>query len=578
MPVNPISQKKVSASDTPAVIGKYRIINKIAQGGMGAVFKAIHPTLRREVIIKKLTLKSRNGSIKERFKREAQILMDLSNPYIVRMFDYFTEGSSDYIVLEFVDGMALDKLLEKQFALSPQLALLIFRDACYGLRHAHSKNIVHRDIKPGNILISRRAEVKLSDFGIASGEKEDDAAEKNLASSDSNMTVVDSAKAITMTGARLGTPAYMSPEQLADSSSVDARADIYSMGIMLYEMVTGQKPFKGDMSKETIEKINSGNYIRPETLSPTLPRFVSSLIKKMIRADREKRFQSIDPVIKKISRYLKKYDQHAIRVNLAQAVISQKKVVLPSAYQTKHHKAVRNSLIVATVLLVMGLFAAGWFSDFFMNTVLRHWYTPVTLTMEMPANAIADADIPARSFFFVNDNDKIPSVDEVYSLPWKSNNSRTFFPPKQKKLKDGEPSDKDAKTITVSTKPVYLKAGDYRLKIAEGPYVWWKSISVGKEPSTIELDFLKNARRYLKIRTQAFDAETGEDITKQCRFWVETNSGKKDLSKIKEDSLLTGAVHRFHITANGYKEEYFSLRIEWYQDELFLNGSLKKSE
>ncbi|MBQ1794607.1 MAG: serine/threonine protein kinase [Treponema sp.] len=161
---------KRSSTPTPDVIGKYRIINQIAQGGMGAVFKAVHPSLRRDVIIKKLTLRTGNSSIRERFKREAQILMDLSSPYIVRMFDFFTEARNDYIVLEFVDGMSLDKLLEKQQSLSPQLALLIFLDACYGLKHAHSKGIVHRDIKPGNILISRRAEVKLSDFGIASGE------------------------------------------------------------------------------------------------------------------------------------------------------------------------------------------------------------------------------------------------------------------------------------------------------------------------------------------------------------------------------------------------------------------------
>lgn len=578
MPIQ--SMPKRSSTPTPDVIGKYRIINQIAQGGMGAVFKAVHPSLRRDVIIKKLTLRTGNSSIRERFKREAQILMDLSSPYIVRMFDFFTEARNDYIVLEFVDGMSLDKLLEKQQSLSPQLALLIFLDACYGLKHAHSKGIVHRDIKPGNILISRRAEVKLSDFGIASGEKENDSAAKQK-TADSNATVVAPVReGITMTGAKLGTPAYMSPEQLDDSSSVDQRADIYSMGIMLYEMVTGTKPYKGDMSSDTLQAIRKGDYEPPERFAPKLPRFVSSLIKKMMRADKQKRFQSIDPVIKKIKRYLKKYDQHAIRVNLAQAVIATKEIRLPQAYQTRHHKAVRNSLIVVAVLAFMGLIAAGWFSKFFLNTVLRHWYTPVSLAMEMPENNLPDTDLPARAFFYVNDNKEIPLVDEAYKLPAMSNNIRDFYTPKVAKgAADGnEESAKkpNRKNVKVVTKPVYLKPGDYRVKIVEGPYIWWNSITVGKEAQTLEFNFLKNARRYLKVRTNAIDAQTGADITDQCKFMVETPKGLKDLATLPAESLLTGTVHRFHITAPGYHEEYFGLRIEWYEDELFLNGSLKK--
>ena len=149
-------------------IGKYKNCTKIATGGMGAVYLATHPELKRKVVIKKLILKSGGAAIRERFKREARILSELSSPYVVRMFDYFTEGRANYIVLEFVDGMSLDKLIEKQVSLPPELALLIFLDACLGLKNAHSKDIVHRDIKPGNILISKRAEVKLADFGIAS--------------------------------------------------------------------------------------------------------------------------------------------------------------------------------------------------------------------------------------------------------------------------------------------------------------------------------------------------------------------------------------------------------------------------
>src|SRR5574344_1646774 len=209
----------------PPEIGKYKILGVIAHGGMGVVYKAVHPSLKRYVVIKKMTAR-RNSSNVERFKREAQILLDLQSPYIVHLFDYFQEGGYRYMVEELVDGLALDKLLRKQTILSPQIALLILQDCCFALKYAHSKDIVHRDIKPGNILISKRAEIKLADFGIATDtEKGDDS--------------------LTQSGVALGTPAYMPPEQFEDSAAVDSRADIYALGIMLYEMITGTKPYPG---------------------------------------------------------------------------------------------------------------------------------------------------------------------------------------------------------------------------------------------------------------------------------------------------------------------------------------------
>ncbi|MBR1912166.1 MAG: serine/threonine protein kinase, partial [Treponema sp.] len=232
------------------MIGKYKIKTKIAQGGMGSVYLAEHPSLKRDVIIKKLIIKRSGTHVRDRFKREAQILTDLTSLHIVRMFDYFTEGNSDYIVLEYVDGMSLDKLLEKQFVLPTPLAMMIFLEACKGLQDAHENGIIHRDIKPANILISKRHEIKLADFGIAGAEKEKDFDVKATPVSDVTVIASEASSGITQVGSVLGTPAYMSPEQLADSSSVDKRTDIYSMGVMLYQMVTGDKPFSGDMSKE----------------------------------------------------------------------------------------------------------------------------------------------------------------------------------------------------------------------------------------------------------------------------------------------------------------------------------------
>ena len=214
----------------PESIGKYKITAEIARGGMGAVYKAVHPTLKRNVILKKLILKG-SATVTERFKREARIMMDFKNDYIVNVYDHFKQGSFYNIVLEYVDGIALNRLIRQERYLPNDITLLIFRDCCRALKYAHSKNVIHRDIKPGNILLSKAGEVKLVDFGIA--------------------VSMDEEAGLTRDGVTLGTPSYMAPEQFESTKSVDKRADIYSMGVMLYEMVTGKKPFPGNFSPET---------------------------------------------------------------------------------------------------------------------------------------------------------------------------------------------------------------------------------------------------------------------------------------------------------------------------------------
>lgn len=541
---------------TPETIGKYRIVRELAKGGMGTVYVAEHPSLKKEVILKKLTLRSSNSTIRERFKREAQILIDLSSPYIVRMFDYFTEGRSDYIVLEFVDGMALDNLIKKQGALSPQLALFIFLEACYGLKVAHNKGIVHRDIKPANILISQQGHVKLADFGIASGEKEE-ASPQPSSAQNANVTVVANDN-ITRVGSTLGTPAYMSPEQLKDSSSVDQRADIYSMGVMLYEMVTGTKPYPGDMTRTTIENISRGKYTPPKKINKDLPPIVCRLIKKMMRPNPSQRYETIDPVIRQIKAYLKKYDNHKIRVDLARAIYYKKPIELP-AYETKHHRAQKIGCIAAAALVLLAGGIAAWNLGLFHATILRRWFTPVTLTMEIPAAAKINSDLPARAFFFENDNDSIPDV---------KNGKRQFIA--QKKA-SGE-----QKTQVVKTKPVYVHPGDYRIKIATGSYVWWKSVTVGREKMNIELTFLKDETRRLVINARAEDYETQKDISASTNFYVELADKRVNLKSIQPSLLTTGKVYKIYAVADGYEEEYFSLLIDWYQDTLFVNASLKK--
>ncbi|MBO5137439.1 MAG: serine/threonine protein kinase [Spirochaetaceae bacterium] len=527
-------------ADLPETIGKYKVISIIAKGGMGTVYKAMHPSLKREVILKKLTIRG-NPAIRERFKREAQILLDLQNPYIVHMYDYFTEGAYHYIALEFVDGMSLDKVIKKQTVLPNEITMLIFLDACYALSYAHSKGIVHRDIKPGNILISKRAAVKLADFGIASTDKE-------------------SEEDITQSGVTLGTPSYMPPEQFADSRTVDKRADIYAMGVMLYEMVTGSKPFPGSLSPETVAQIQKGKYIAPEKIDKTISPVIRKLIKKMIRPNPKKRYQDVAPIIKIVKKYLKEYDTRLLRENLARIILSGEKTFSVPKIEPKKHTGRLVALILAALVVVGCSVAVLWNEGIIHKYLLRSYYTPLEVSVTLPATASAQADLPLRAFFFENDNDSIPEV----------NGSRRVLA--------AEKNQNDAQAVVYRSKPVYLKPGEYRIKVAAGPYIWWKSITVGSEDATAKLDLRKYAVRDIMVHGLAFDAETGKDITSQVQFSV-LNGGKwLPLDEIETSELKTGSVWKFKASAPDYSEEIFSLRIDWYQDELFITASLHKHE
>lgn len=528
------------AETFPQTIGKYEVQGIIAKGGMGVVYRAMHPSLKRPVVIKKMTARKNSANV-ERFKREAQILLDLQSPYIVHLFDYFTEGGYRYMVEELVDGMALDKLLQKQTVLSPQMSMLILQDACLALKYAHSKDIVHRDIKPGNILISRRAEIKLADFGIATeAEKED---------------------SLTESGVALGTPAYMPPEQFENSASVDCRADIYALGIMLYEMVTGTKPYPGTLSIETLNVIRKGKYISPRKLDKSIPPVICRLIHKMLNPKAKKRFQSTVPILKIIKRYLKSYDVHAIRVQLAKLLLSKEPVKEQPYVRTDIKRKKITAFSIGAVVLAGAIFV-GWTQGFFHKTILKKWYTPVSINMKMPATSSAGSDLPVRAFFFVNDGDKIPEVPGT---------QRVLSQLSEKKV----PSEKNAKNRTYVTKDVFLRHGNYRIKVVAGPYVWWKSFSVDTDKVVINADFLKNMRRNVSVIPTVFDSKTGKEITSKATVRMLYNGEWIACEEYPQDKLISGNVYKFKFGCDGYQEEMFSLRLDWLQDYLYISANLK---
>ncbi|HMA28856.1 MAG TPA: serine/threonine-protein kinase [Thermoanaerobaculia bacterium] len=251
-------------------VGKYQIVEKIGVGGFGTVYKGRDPFIKRAVAIK--TCQSEEEEIKKRFFREAEFAGNLHHRNVTTIYDFgVTEDGTPYIVQEFLTGDDLDKAIKKKVPLSLARKLQILVDVCDGLGYAHSTGIIHRDIKPSNIRILEDGSVKIMDFGIA----------KSLVSQST----------LTQTGITLGTASYLAPEQIR-GEDLDARTDIFSLGVLAYEMLTGQKPFTGDHISTVLYKIMNEPPAPPSSLDPALPHGLDAMILKALEKDRTRRFSS----------------------------------------------------------------------------------------------------------------------------------------------------------------------------------------------------------------------------------------------------------------------------------------------
>lgn len=539
--------------DFPPMIGKYKVLGVIAKGGMGVVYKAVHPSLKRYVVIKKMTSRANNGNA-ARFKKEAKILLDLQSPYIVHLFDYFTEGGYRYMVEELVDGEALDKLIRKQNSLPVPIAMLFMQDACYALKYAHSKKIVHRDIKPGNILISKRGEIKLADFGIARDEEDDE----NLTTSETT----------------LGTPAYMPPEQFERSAKVDHRADIYALGIMLYEMITGTKPYPGTFSMETLKTIKRGKYIQPRKIDRTIPPKIQKMIHKMVRPKAKNRYQSIDQVLRATKRYLKNYDTHELRVQVAKSVITPHQYAFPEFKPKGKIRRIITAVVCTIAALVLLAFGA-YKLNFFHKTILKNIYTPVSVSIDLPKSAAQNLDLPVKAFFFVDDGDQIPEVKnstKVFAISGTRKFDWIFRTAKTEAIEN-----LSSKFQSYDTTDLFLKKGDYRVKVVAGPYVWWDSFTVKTgEPLEVKCNVLKASKRKLEIKPIVLDRLTGDDISSKSKVQILYNGGWVDLKAFPDDEIVSGTVWKIRFVCEGYETENHSLLIDWYQDRLYITAELKR--
>jgi serine/threonine-protein kinase len=257
-------------------VGDYELTEFIGMGGMGEVYKGVHTRLRREAAIKKLKPTGADqAKAIHRFFNEARIQASLHHPNIATLYDFIEEKGQLYIVMEYVDGETLQERVERAQRLPAPEAVRLFRGVVAAVWHLHGHGIIHRDIKPNNIKINSKGEVKLLDFGIARS--------------------VDATK-LTTEGKLAGTLPYLAPEQIETGAS-DARTDIWELGVLFYELVCGEMPFQAAMFNELCVKIVRVQYTPPSKVNPATPRRVEEIIAHCLRKDPAQRYQSAEQLL-----------------------------------------------------------------------------------------------------------------------------------------------------------------------------------------------------------------------------------------------------------------------------------------
>jgi tRNA A-37 threonylcarbamoyl transferase component Bud32 len=275
---------------------RYRLIEEVGQGGMAVVYRAQDETLKREVAIKILHQHlAGEADSKARLEREAQAVAKLRHENILEIFDYSGTGSaSSYIVTEFIDGQTLRQFLNGRPLGFAERAALICVEVCRALAHAHSLGVIHRDVKPENVMIRKDGLIKLMDFGIAQ--------------------VLDFQR-MTVTGQLLGSPAYMAPE-IIEGKQLDFRTDVFSVGIMLYLLATGELPFAGKNPHEVLRRISEGRFADPRTVRPGVDQVLARMITRALARRPDDRYPDVALLASELGAYLTEAGLTDVRVEL----------------------------------------------------------------------------------------------------------------------------------------------------------------------------------------------------------------------------------------------------------------------
>lgn len=512
----------------------YSILGKIAKGGMGEVYKGIHLGLGKEVILKKLSPNAPVGFY-ERFKREASIMMDISHPNIVHMYDYFQDGGSSYIVMEYIDGYSLSELIHRYKQIPVYLAAYIILKIAEGLKYAHSEGIIHRDIKPGNVLLSAKGEIKLTDFGIAfrpeSHESEN----------------------VTKQGTILGTPAYMSPEQIKSSKDADSCSDIYSLGVLFYEMLTAKRPFSNEFTNENIKKIMKGKYARIRKYNKAVPLKLISIIRKMMHHDSCKRYKTADEIINVITKFIsfRFKNLNAIRKDLALIVngddsdikFSEDGVGVTSGLFERLAQYRYPDLFIAFEIAKITLTVL--FVCLFLFFSIRTYFPTLFLScMNMQGKyGVANIKVENRK----NYDNKILNSGKIEISLKNLHNGKIYNYILQGKKK------------TLNKKRIILRAGEYHVKM--------KNYDNLTEAGFVIKPFEVVAKNEILLRLPAFiskpinfnilvrDENTGKEITSEAD--ISFREGNGEWQKYSENAtLFNGKKYEFKANAEGYLSSF----------------------
>ena len=467
---------KRGSSNKKQMIKNYEILSVVGKGGMGEVYLAKHPTLKREIILKKLKIRDREAS--ERFLQEAKVMLDFRHENIVQFYDHFKESGSTYIAMEYVKGKALNKIIEENEMVPIPLALFMLYQIAIGLHHAHTKKVIHRDIKPHNILISREGEVKLTDFGIALRTSEQDE--------------------ITKTGTIVGTPAYMAPEQFSSKKQVSYQTDIYSLGVVFYEMITGVRPFKNEFSSELINAISKGKFPSANRYVKHIPLIAKQILAKTFTPNSSKRYKTLVPLIKKLRHFFKKYNLFEIRDSIRKLVLTDRKL-LKSDFITTYNKKKKISfyrtIAIIAIIVIAGGIGFFKYTNGYYEILNPSKYGKVVLSFNK-SNMNTD-----NIFIGIDKNFEKADSQNVFDIS-------TIFADKKKK------ADKN----TGFTKTYYLPIGEHEFSIVSGSYKNIKKIFVNSI-STLRANNSKD-----QVVSIPISELKPKEVEVYFRFWNSLNS------------------------------------------------------
>jgi serine/threonine-protein kinase len=268
-------------------IGDYSIVGFLGAGGMGEVYQGVHTKINRAAAIKVLSNYANNPMFITRFFNEARVQSSLQHPNIAALYDFQEINNQLYIFMEYADGERLEDLIARR-AFTVEDALKTFESICEAIAFIHRNGIVHRDIKAQNVKLTSTGTVKLLDFGIAK-----DAASQRL----------------TKIGGLIGTPHYLAPEQLAGKEG-SPQTDIWALGVLFYEVLTGSEPFKSDTFGELHSQISNGNFEAPEKLNPAVSRQVSQIVARCLEKKPQDRYQTVDEILADVRQVLRREKPH----------------------------------------------------------------------------------------------------------------------------------------------------------------------------------------------------------------------------------------------------------------------------